>query len=363
MARRPLIFAAIAGTLAGGALALADRKQVIEQQKQQALAALKDKPLLDKHRIEQIFCIRREGSDLMLHAFIEPTSKTMQAKLDGLPFPATVQCSLLSRDIPQVDFQFDLDDFSNPLVSGQLHVESRPSSLQIDRNYQEPNDERIVRFSEDGTRADLSVFAGDISARANAVHMQAESFAELRRQHPLEIETYLRPILREIHQEAALAPEPLEAWQVLADDWPVDNNLADKVKAQLPDLDNNDFRVRSKAAEQLYHLGRDGAVYMLHMDRKGLSPEQKKCLDEVVARFNPLPEPRANKLHDDLHFLADCLNCDDALVRKLALSRLCKLTGREIEFDLEAKAEARIEAANDVRALLFAPDGKLKEKS
>jgi hypothetical protein len=193
--------------------------------------------------------------------------------------------------------------------------------------------------------------------------MQAETFAELRRQHPLEIETYLRPILREIHQEAALAPEPLEAWQVLSDDWPVDDSFKDKVQEQLADLDNNDFRVRSRAAEQLYHLGRDGAVYMLHMDRKALSPEQSLRLDEVIARYKPLPESRAAKLHDDPHFLADCLDCTDKTVRELALARLRKLSGRDIKFDLDAKAEARVEAANDVRSLLFLPDGKLKGKT
>jgi hypothetical protein len=351
------------GTVAAVAVCRADRRQALEQQKQQALAALNDKPLLNKQRIEEVFCIRREGSDLMLHAFIEPTPKPMKAQLDGLPFPAMVQCSLLSRDLPQVDFEFDLDDWSNPLVSAQLHIQSRPSSLQIDKTWHSADDESIVRFSEDGSRADLSVFTGDIGSRSGALHMQAETFAELRRQHPLEIETYLRPILREIHQEAALAPEPLEAWQVLSDDWPVDDSFKDKVQEQLADLDNNDFRVRSRAAEQLYHLGRDGAVYMLHMDRKALSPEQSLRLDEVIARYKPLPESRAAKLHDDPHFLADCLDCTDKTVRELALARLRKLSGRDIKFDLDAKAEARVEAANDVRSLLFLPDGKLKGKT
>lgn len=361
----PLIIAAALPTFLAHGAFCADRGQVLEQQKRQAIEAMRKKPLLDKTRIEEIFSVRREGTDLVVHTFVTPTKGYIEqrAELHGIPFPATVQCRELSRDIPQVHFEFDIESWPKPLLHGLLHFQSQPGSLQMENHCDSPEGESIVTFSQDGMRVELKVFASDAASRSSSVRMQADTFLELRRQHPLEVETYLRPIFREIRQEAALAPEPHEAWQVLADDWPVDGSFKGKVEKYLNDLDSNDFRVRSAAAGQLFRLGRGAAVYLIHMDRKSLSPEQILRIDEVIARYKPLPEARAAKLHDDLHFLVDCLDCDDAVVRKLALARLQKLTGKELEFDVDAKIDARVALTNDLRDELFRADGSLKTRN
>ena len=80
-------------------------------------------------------------------------------------------------------------------------------------------------------------------------------------------------------------------------------------------------------------LGKPAALHLLHLDRQKLSPEQLEQVDAVISNFNVLPNDVAARLHDDPHFLVDCLYVEDAMISQLALSRLEKVLGREVKFD------------------------------
>jgi hypothetical protein len=341
----------------GGAVWGRDRQEILAQQKSRALEAIRNRPLMAQHRLEELFSITADGDDLAFHALITPLRyyEDQRAELQGVAFPALVLCREMSHDIPdQIEFEFTLDDWSDPQVHAQLHIQSRPGGeLQVEKTWYTPAGERSVMFTQFAGRVHLRISSHEGSdATGTVVHLSDASFAALRRAHRAVIERYLRPLFHEVRQDAAFAPDPRAAWQVLADDWPVDETIGPRVRRELPALDDSDFRVRAEAADAIYKLCRGAAGYILHMDQSSLAPEQRLRLDEVTSRFKALPAEQAARLHDNVGFLIDCLYCDDLTTRKLALARLRKLTAKACPFDLDAGADKRIAAVNALRQAL-----------
>src|SRR5205823_5273297 len=119
------------------------------------------------------------------------------------------------------------------------------------------------------------------------------------REHPQEVERYLRPLLHDLGQDAQFAPDPLIAWQVFATQWAADPAVAAKVKALLPELNASDFRRRDAAQQELEALGKAGATAITRLDRRALSPEQNVRLDRVLAPFNQLSAKEAARRRSD----------------------------------------------------------------
>jgi hypothetical protein len=331
------------------------RAEVLQQQKQQAMDAIAAKPLLEKHSIEEVFAIERSGDDLALRTFLQPVRyyEERRAELTGLAFPAVVQCREMSRDIPEVEFEFTLDDWSDPSTHAQLHIQSRPPEVQIEKTWYTPAGERAVLLMQGSQATMLRLSSHEGPGPETLVQFREPNFATLHRKHRQTVEQYLRPLLRDVKQEAVFAPEKNEAWQVLADDLPVDESYRTPVMAHLADLNDPSYAVRSAATRGLYDLGRGAAVYLLHVDREKLTDEQKLRVDQVVSRYSAVPEEQAAKLHDDSGFLIDCLYCEDLQLRQLALRRLTKVTGKDVAFDLTVKDQAQVNAVNALRQQLF----------
>lgn len=346
---------------------LSDRKALLAQQRQQYRESVLQYPLLKQQKIEEVFRFRVDGASLALEPALEPDHDYTQrrAVLDGLSEPAVILCWLLSQDLGQVQFELNVDNYSDSLTTGRLHVLARPNSsdtrkeletIEILKEWQSPTGSKRVFFTQVNSTVNLRIDANDDSAEGMLnINLTEKDFATLRRNHPAETERYLRPIMRELKQEAAFAAEPAAAWQVLAEDWPVDEKLRAAVVDQLKALDDDNFHVRRRASEALAKLGRDGAVVMMKMDRRGLSLEQNVRLDEVIARFKPLPADEAQRLSHDPNFLLDCLYGDDPVACRLALNRLRELSSKPIELDLSVSDDARIDAVNRLRANLFPP--------
>jgi len=182
--------------------------------------------------------------------------------------------------------------------------------------------------------------------------MQAADFQTLLREHGRETEEYIRPLFRQLGQESALAPDGRVAWQVLADHWQPNAELAEKVRQLLPTLNDVDFHARDKALAQLESMGMPGAAVLLHLDRLGLSPEQNLLIDRTLAPFAQLSPRDATRLRSDTDFLMDCLYVSNAEVRAAALDRLKQVTGKELSFDLEAPESARPAAVSELRKQL-----------
>ncbi len=182
--------------------------------------------------------------------------------------------------------------------------------------------------------------------------IQAADFQTLLHEHSREAEEFIRPLFQQLGQEAALAPDGRVAWQVLADHWRPDPELAKKVRRLLPALNEIDFHARDKALTELQAMGMAGAAVLLHLERMGLSPEQNLMIDRTLAPFSQLPLRDAARLRSDTAFLVDCLYITDPDVRAAALDRLKQVTGKELSFDLNASDAARLAAISELRKQL-----------
>ena len=332
--------------------AASDYRDQIRQQREQFEISMRAQPLLDQTRIEDLFRLRLEANNLVLTTSLPPTRtySSMRAELEGFAFPAVVARMQLGRSgIGQ--FEFILDDYADPDAFGRLHILSKAGMLRLDKTEQRFDGTRRVRLIQGERQVHLSVFERD---RSHNVTLTAETFGALRRQFPREVDAFVRPLLREIRQEAAFAPDPATAWQVLSDRSPLDPAVARRVTAELAALDADDFSTREAAVARLEAIGRDAALAIRRMDHDGLSAEQRGRLDGVAARFEPVSKARAAELGRDVTFLLDCLYCDDLPLRRLALARLAQSVGRPLELNVDSPLDDRIPAVDRLRNDLLA---------
>jgi hypothetical protein len=193
------------------------------------------------------------------------------------------------------------------------------------------------------------------------VKVSAATFAQLRTQHAAELDAYLRPILRDFHQEGALFGVSSQiAWQVLGQ-GASDPALRDKLKQVLARLDADDFHARQDAVEQLRQMGQPAAQALAKLDRAALTPQQVSAVDAFLAEFAPVAADQAQGLANDKAFLLDVLLNDDPSVREMALKRLQAVTGKVIElngdpFERERQiAKLRSELVPTTQPALSAP--------
>lgn len=371
MSLRRFVFAA-----AGVAVSLGFLPRIVVAQKSDApsLFAVQRKnsretlaafPQIKARRIDEVMKMHLEGTDLIVETPLEPDREYDQkrAELAGFSEPAMVLCWLISQDLGQVQFEIKVDDYTDPGIYGQLHLQARPEgtdgqklgSIQIEKSWQTPTGYRRVFFTQVNSIARLIISVDDPGTKEFVnVNLVEKDFATLRQKHRAETEQWMRPILRELHQEAAFAADPGAAWQVLADDWPVDNSVLPDVAEQIKLLEDDDFHVRQHAADALEKIGRDGALALMRMSRGKLTAEQNVRIDEVISRFKPLHPVDAKRLADDPDFLLDCLYNDDATIARLAFQRLTHLTSQPIKLDLAAPFDQRVRAVNEMREKLFA---------
>ncbi|HWE01023.1 MAG TPA: hypothetical protein VG326_01345 [Tepidisphaeraceae bacterium] len=369
MVARTLIFAFVSlGCLVVSSSAQdakAPREGAFEQQRKQHRDGVMQYPLIKQRKLDEIFRLQLDGGELAVTTPLEPDREYQQrrAEIDGMSEPAMILCWLMSPDLGEVQFEISVEDYSDPLAVGRLHVTARPGgaatakqleNIEIEKVWQTSNGFRKVALNQVGESAKMIIFANDGGPNGFInLSIEEKDFATLRRLHHSETERWLRPILRELHQESAFAADPAAAWQILAEQWPADDHYQGLVAENLKSLNDDDFRVRRKACQALQKLGRDGALAMIKMDRRGLSLEQNVRLDEMIARYKPLPDAEARRLGKDRDFLLDCLYGDDPIARRLALDRLRALTVAPIPFNVDAGDDERVRAVNALREKLI----------
>jgi hypothetical protein len=210
----------------------------------------------------------------------------------------------------------------------------------------------------------LNVYSGDNTGRNTvSLNLSAPDFVTLRRQHPREVNEHLRPLLRELRLEGVFAVEPTTAWQVFADEWKGNNDVAGQITGLLGDLEGDEYPQREKARQALRKLGPDAALVIYRMNRTGLTPEQNCQLDTVLAVHSTLSRADAARMLVDVDFLLDCLYSDDAEIRAVALKHLRQVTGREIALDAAADDyNARVTRVEALRAE-FSPKSPTTRKT
>jgi hypothetical protein len=243
------------------------------------------------------------------------------------------------------------------------HVAINPSQVMVTRDTDFGNDALLsVQLIQSGQY--LAEGEDMIHFRVNGstgkagkeldLHLTAPSVVELVRRYPTETAEYLQPIFSDFGQADVLfRVDPQTAWQVLGALQEPSPELAAKVSALLKQLDAENPDQRAAAAAELKKLGQPAALVLMRQDRERLSEEQKMQLDAFLAEYRPLPEEEAAKMRKDPRFLLLALGADDTELRKLAMKQLEKVSGEQIEFDVQADPEARSQAIATLRARLL----------
>lgn len=187
------------------------------------------------------------------------------------------------------------------------------------------------------------------------VELSAPDLKTLQRQHPAEVNSYLRPVLRELDAESILDVDPTIAWQVFAPSAQADPNVAAQVNALVTKLDAANFADREQAADVLKKLGSPAAIVLMQLDRSHLSAEQNTRIEDILAPYAQLDHLQAARLAHDPGFLLSALDSDDLALRQNALTHLNAIAGHPVSFDLNANPTQRHAAVDALRHELLPP--------
>lgn len=153
------------------------------------------------------------------------------------------------------------------------------------------------------------------------LYLQANTFADLERQHPEEVERYLMPILRDLAPQ--FSPYSMaSAAQVLLPEIEPDEATRQAVLDLLPRLDSDSFRERREAQKELAALGVAAAAVQ---PEQNLTPEQAAALADLRTSFSTIDDQTAAKLRDDPKFLLEALTLSEESLRRAARKRLAAL--------------------------------------
>jgi hypothetical protein len=208
------------------------------------------------------------------------------------------------------------------------------------------------RSYADKTNVSLSVREMSRGRRGAVMSMEAADLQHIRHERPVEVRTYLEPLLREICDgRNPLRPGAGDVYRAF-ESIPADSAALERVKRIVESFDALEPATRDAASAQLNQLGRAEVLAAVRIDRTELSAEQSSRLDAFVARNSTLADIAAAR-RDPL-FLIDCLEDDDRAVRTAALLQLRQAGGgHEVEFDIDAPAEQRAAAAAGLIAQFF----------
>jgi hypothetical protein len=324
------------------------------------------------YKLRDVFDVRAEKSSWVLSTSMPADLRApVRLKIEGLEGVNVLSMTASDKSNTPTTFTFTNNYFSDPRAIqvaahltfnyGKLMSMGRHATLMDGYHYVTLNQGNI--FDDDSghagdsgsaaarTAVQFSVQIGD-SQGTSQINIQyiAPDFATLRRQHPREIDQYLRPLLRQLQIESVLAADPMIAWQIFAEDLKPDPATLKEVQALLPALDSDSFQDRDRALESLQKKGLAVAIAITHLDRSQLSDQQNMLLDTAMANFQPQRGADLGKWRNDTDFLLDCLYTEDPAIRAAALDALQKKLERPIQFDVTADFETRRSSVDALRS-------------
>lgn len=342
------------------------RQEFARQQKDKA--ALRALGPMD---LTQAIQITRKAGLLVAHSAVDTNNDFVRIKLHEPDKLCTLRV-YKSDAIPGMQsIQFTLDDFSDPkIIYLQTEVLAPPGQLQIVGSWEMPDRERFVTLLEKYPSVDDQARAvpGEITLRVQELSdatgdllnlvFDAPDLGTLQREHPLDVDKYVRPVLVELRAESLLSVDPGIGWQIFGPQATPDPKTAAIVQGLLPRLDAESFSARQSATSKLIHLGTPGAIALMHIHRDGLSPEQLARVDEILKPYHQLDQQQEANLSHQPEFLLDCLASDDPQLRQLSLNQLNKLVGHPIHFAVDAAAATRATQLADLRRQLLPKAGE-----
>jgi hypothetical protein len=255
-----------------------------------------------------------DGSLRLSHDLQIPTSKTLIMELHDYGLPDRVDRYLQVTSVPY-------------LLHIEVHNEflDRDEGVSLTQKRDADSPEAVI------LRVNLIGDTGQMESTGKM--FSAATWWELRRDHPREVEKYLRPMFRDFDLEAgAFAVNDKTAWQVVGDAWTPPPGLAQKVQTIVAQLNADDYDARAAAQTDLEKLGQPAALYLLANPIPNLSEEQSARVKKFLDSYHPLTEGQAIQFRQDANFLLDCLYSDDADLREAALKDLARLD-RQIDVD------------------------------
>jgi hypothetical protein len=322
---------------------------------------------LDKHRLADVLEIRVENKFLVLHTpLANLASGQLRTNFDGIAGTVIIGVNREDQTNSAAEppgFSLQITDFPQPKKTTTISVNQDKPRGQFTLSktlFMPPGFQQIIFNQQRGPATGGTGFVQLMITESRAAtvapeqqNLEAEDFVSFVREHPAETERYVRPMLRELGQEAVFAPDQMVAWQVFSDLWKPDSAATRQVQNLLPSLNADDYHQRDATLGQLQQLGRDGAAVLMHLDRSHLTPEQNARIDRALLPYAQLPLKEAARLRSDPGFLLDCLYSDDSALRKTALTRLRQVVRAEIQFDVDADAEPRAAAILALRSQLL----------
>lgn len=321
-------------------------------------------------KISDVINFQLEKQNLVLRTTLEPSQKEFRLLLDGQPRSITT-ANAQGDGAPDAAYQpdsfaFKQFDYSDPTVLlTNREVLATPGQLNISRVSESDHRFENVQLIQSGrylldedsdgdkVRLFIQVTSEPPQPTDLNVELSAKNFVALRQKYPKETSRYLEPLFRDLGQSAIFFHvDPRAAWQVLSTAYEIPAEIQQQVADLVKQLDADEPKQRAEASKALETLGQPAALALMHQDRSGLSEEQTSRIDTFLAAFKPLSAEEAEQLTTDPEFLAIALTADDPALRRAALEALKKATNRLIEFDLNAEAPARLEAALKLRAEL-----------
>ena len=316
------------------------------------------------YRLRDLCVLYEERGKIMFRSTALGTGDrrtTTRVKLTDLP-GAYVQAGMRGTA-----FNLTINDFSKPdVVRTETNVNWSQYHFSLARTVHQGQGYQQLTLTQGMTALDadgrslrgavtLHVRHSDLTGNAQVEHnCAAPDLLSLRRQNARVVDEYLRPVLREIHQESLLAVDAAQAWQVFVDDWPVDRAVAAEVERLLPGLDAEKYEQRDAAMRALAAKGQAGALVLYRADRKRLTAQQNMAVDAAMSGYELVGSAEGAALRRDLDFLLDCLYSDDASIRAAAMKHVRAVSGRPVEIDAALLAEQRAAAVDELRRVLVA---------
>jgi len=313
-------------------------------------------PLLDKRSISQV--VRFSELDGLLIAdwpILESGPVSGRIQLTDLPGAAIIQ-TMTGRQNNLIYPMFEYYELvKSDAACRHLQVLSNATHRQVVGDVETVNGSESISLLENLDHTDVE----PVTLRAQKIEgseqelnvvVTAATLADLRRQHPLEFEQYLRPLFNEFHQaQPIFAVEDKMAWQVMADGWKAPADLAGRVLPLIAQLNADNYSEREKAQNALRQIGEPAALFLAVQDRSRWTDEQKARVGKLLAEFFPLAPDQVKTLGRDVNFLLDCLASEDADLRAATLNRLSRIVGRQITLDLNQPLAQRLAAIAQLR--------------
>jgi hypothetical protein len=340
--------------------------QQLREQQDAMAARLNPLPGASPRKFSDLITATVESGHLLLSSplFKPDMAKPLRDRqwrvdVEGLDRPA--QIMVQSDTDGWRSFYFSRTKYPDEYAVDTISVMAQPVYLQISKNFTTDSLHYSVSMIQNrnpesvgtGDAMQLNVYSGGEPGRVSTrISLAEEDFATLRRKHPREVNTHLRPILTELHLESVFAIDPITAWQVFGDDWKPNEAVIAKVKRHLADLESDSYATRAAAGKALKDLGPEGALAIYRMNRAGLSAEQDRQLDAVLAGYPFLPPEQVEPMRKDVNFLLDCLYSDNADIRAIAGRHIREVSGRTISPGEIADGGARGKAIESLRSQL-----------